>query len=377
MAKRPDVKRNLLIHFLVLALVGLTLPGIVFSAPPEKSAPAKISPILTPGTSQKLNITKPQSQIPKPKPVGKILDPVLDTESNGDWSYLYQIRNTGLVALNMREARLKAFQTLADNREILIHEVNYESVLGPGGVATGREPVHRCFEARKLRLEWWYQGVRLDSKTLQVPAIKAEIVKTRINKKDNTWYAEIKNRTSLALRVSAQPFAKGGMTPKTGQSIGTEAQQVIPANGQAKFMGSLAAFDGKGSAEVRAWYKNPNLCGGPAETLLDTMLIGDDGAGVPDVFIENLTWDRPAKSWTVRVKNQRTSPVQVMVCTWPIENGTPGMTMHSLLGIGPKDSALAAGTFWNYNVPPGTRLQVRVLLKPSDELMDSKILIMD
>ncbi|MBN1140471.1 MAG: hypothetical protein JXB25_01555 [Deltaproteobacteria bacterium] len=380
MKKTCRWQQNLVLHFLIVAFVWVGLPGIVFAAPVEKTTSAKTSQITTPKASQNLqnlNSAKPQPKIPKPKPAGKILSLNLDTEPNGDWSYLFQIKNTGLIDLNLRTARLKAFQILADNREVLIHEVNYEKVLAPGKIATGREPMHHCFNARKFRLEWWYQGVKLDSKALQVPALKAKIVKAQINKKNNTWLAEIKNLTPLALKVAARPIAKGGIAPKVGQPIGTEAQQVIPASGQAKFMGSLTASDWKGTAEVLARYGNPTLCGGPAESILDTMEIGDDNLGIPDVFIQNVSWNRATMTWVATVKNSTAAPVSVGISGWPLENGAPGMTIWANTEIAPNGTAQLVGNYSSFTVPPGTRLKVHVLLKPSNNKVHEKIIVLD
>jgi len=349
----------------------ICLPGIVFSATLEKiqNSGAALPQMQAPQGLEK---------IPKPKPALKIQTLRLETEPDGGWTYYYEVKNTGLVALQLNEARFKAFQTLADNREIAIHEVNYATTLAPGRTSTGKEPMNRCFSARNFRLEIWYQGQKLDSRTLQVPALKAEIVNAKIDQQKKTWFADIKNLTTQALKISAQPFSSAILNSKVpqAQAAGTESSQVVPANGNAKFMGTLTTSQTSGALVIKAKYDNPNCCPAGEEGTFDTMEIAVDGFGIPDVFIQDLTWDQGAKSWRAVVKNQNNAPVNVVVTGYVLENAMPGTTIQTPVEISAHGTAHVVGNYWAFNLPPGTRLKVNVMMKPSNKLMDSKVVVL-
>lgn len=372
MKTRHSLKHYVLSHFLAPVVACLCMPGIAFSAPLEK--------VQSHGTT--LSQMEPRQgleKIPKPKPAVKIQSLRLETESNGSWTYVYEVKNTGLIPLNLNEARFKAFQTLADNREIAIHEVNYATTLAPGRISTGKEPVNRCFSARKFRLEVWYQGQKLDSKALQVSALKAEIVTAKIDRKKMTWFADIENLTAHAFRVSAQPFTGKSPASKVphSQAAGTESSQVIPGNGKAKFMGSLTTAQAAGALVIKAKYDNPNSCPAGEASVLDLMEIADDGVGIPDVFIQDLTWDQAGKRWTAVVKNQNSAPVSLVVTGYVLENAMPGTTIHTPVEIGANGTAHVVGNYWTFNLPAGTRLKVNIMVKPSNKLSDSKVIVLN
>jgi len=372
MKKRHGLKQNFLFLFLIPVVACMCLPGIVFSAPLEK---IQGSDTVLP----KMKTPQVLDKIPKPKPALQIKTLRLETEPNGSWTYFYEVKNTGLVPLNLNETRFKAFQTLSDNQEIAIHEVHYAATLAPGQTSSGKEPMNRCLSARKFRLEIWYQGQKLDSRTLQVPALQAEIVRAKIDQQKMTWFADIKNLTSHAFKISAQPFTGKSLYSKVphSQTAGTESSQIVPANGKAKFMGTLTAPQSAGGLVIKAKYDNPNCCPAQEEDLLDTMEIADNGFGIPDVFIQDLTWDHASKRWTAVIKNQNNAPVDVVVTGYVLENAMPGTTIHTPLEIPANQTAQAVGNYWTFNLPPGTRLKVNVILKPSNKLMNSKVIVLN
>ncbi|RQW89833.1 MAG: hypothetical protein EHM79_02380 [Geobacter sp.] len=372
MKTRHSLKQNYLLHFLIAVVACLWLPGIAFSSTLEK--------IQNPGSAiTQLQPQQALEKMPKPKPALKIQTLRLETEPNGSWTYFYEVKNTGLVSLNLNEARFKAFQTLADTGEIAIHEVHYATTLAPGRMSTGREPMNRCFSARKFRLEIWYKGQKLDSRTLQVPALKAEIVTAKIDQKKKTWFADIENLTAHACKVSAQPFSGTSLGSKVphSQAVGTEFSQVVPGNGKAKFMGTLTTSQATGALVIKAKYDNPNCCPAREENFLDAMEIADDGLGIPDVFIQDLTWDQATKRWTAVLKNQNNAPVNVVVTGYVLENAMPGTTIHTPVEISANGTIQVVGNYWTFNLAAGTRLKVNVRVKLSNKLIDSKVIVLN
>ncbi len=372
MKKVLSLKQNSLFLFLILFLLCTCLPVNVFSAGlvtnnnsgaliPKKQLPAGLE------------------KMPKPKPSLQIQILKLETEPDGSWSYFFEIKNTGLTPLNLAEARFKAFQILDSNREIPIHEINYPTILPSGQTSRGKEPMNRCFNARQFRFEVWYQGQKLDTRTIQVPAMRAKIMNVKIDEQKKSWLADIKNLGSHALRVSAQPVLGASNINKVPytQAAGTEYTQLIPGYGMAKFMGTLTTTSNiAGNLFIKAKYENPNCC--PIrENVLDIMKTADNSLGTPDVLIENLTWNKTTRVWSASIKNQSNAGVSLIVTGYVLENAMPGTTIHTHLEIPANQSSYVSGNYSAFNLPQGTRLKVNVLLKPSNKLINSKVIVLN
>jgi hypothetical protein len=348
-----------------LAWICVGVPGPVVAAGPDKAVP-KASPTLPQG------LENPQLM----KTAAEIEALTLGTETDGGWTYVSEVKNTGVVTFDLREARFKAWQIMDNHQEVLIHEVNTGMKLAPGGVITSKEPWNRCSNASGFRFEFWYQGKKLDSRTIPVPPLQVDILKAVLNQNQQTWFADIRNPTPFALRISARPFAAKGLNSKGMPPIGTESRQVIPAKSKAKFTGNLKSWAG-GPALIRAAYDNPGGCGASAGNILATQEIGAAGVTQPHIFIQSLTWNRASMTWVATVKNNGNSAADIGITGFPLENGQTGMTVWTNLTIAPHGTAQLTGNYANFTVPPGTRLKVHVLLKPSNKKIHEKIIVMD
>jgi len=310
--------------------------------------------------------------IGKPVAAGQILSLEIKTDPNYEWLYEFKLKNNGLSPINMREARMKAIQILDNNQEIITNEISYpQLIISPGAISSGLEPMYRCSKTKKFRLEWWYQGVKLDSKTVDLPNMNIHIVgaKKEFSRGGNSWNAKIKNFTGHNLKITVRPFTM------KGEPLGTGSQKLMPPNSEVEFMGNLTSENLQLPIEVRAIYiNNLRICPGIEDVILDKWVI------VPsDVFIEYLSWDNPSKTWNIRVKNNRNTNVNVRVVSMFL---VQGRVIHDKTNY--YNTFISPGAGYNLsnaypiNTPlfPGTQLKIQILLQPSNELLDEKIIML-
>ncbi len=103
------------------------------------------------------------------------------------------------------------------------------------------------------------------------------------------------------------------------------------------------------------------------------------GSKQPDlkVFIKSVIWNRATKTWVATVRNDGSHAANIAIAGWPMENGVPGMTFWKNTSLPPHVETRLTGDYSNFTVPPGTRLKVHVILKPSNKKLDEKIIIMN
>lgn len=97
-----------------------------------------------------------------------------------------------------------------------------------------------------------------------------------------------------------------------------------------------------------------------------------------NVYIKSVQWSRATKTWVATIRNDGSVAAQISIAGFPLENGAPGMTFWaSNVNLAPNQETQLAGDYRNFEVPPGTRLKVHVILKPSGVKLDEKIIVMD
>ncbi len=97
-----------------------------------------------------------------------------------------------------------------------------------------------------------------------------------------------------------------------------------------------------------------------------------------DVNIKSVNWNRATKTWVATIRNDGSVTAKISIAGFPLENGAPGMTFWANdVNLVPNHETQLTGDYSSFEVPPGTRLKVHVILKPSDTKLDEKIIVMD
>ena len=299
------------------------------------------------------------------------------TEPNGKWSYIYEVQNTGPATLDLRQARFNAIQILANGSQVPVHTVHYGTELNPGQTATGCEPLNRSGMATRLKLEIYYGSVMLDATTVDIPPLSVKITSAVFDQDKRKWGVNVKNNSGYALNVSMRPIAADGRA-------GAEVAKLVPAGGITQCSG-LSNFDAP--TGLQAIFRDEKPGQQPGYAVLDTYSLSSrpsfgnltqpaDKSRIK-AFVESITWTRATKQWVATVKNNTALPLSVGIAGFPLENGQQGMTIWSNETIPAEGSTRLEGDYRDFPVPPGTRLKVHVLLKPSNEKVHEKIITLD
>ena len=97
-----------------------------------------------------------------------------------------------------------------------------------------------------------------------------------------------------------------------------------------------------------------------------------------NVHIKSVLWSRASKTWVATIRNDGSVAAKISISGFPLENGAPGMTFWvNDVNLAPNQETQLSGDYRNFEVPPGTRLKVHVILKPSGAKLDEKIIVMD
>jgi hypothetical protein len=299
------------------------------------------------------------------------------TEPSGKWLFTYDIQNTGLATLNLRQAQFKTFQILQNGGRIPVHTVNTGLELRPGQSMTGCYGWNRSSSAIRLQLEMHYEGVLLDSMTTDIPPLDVDITRADFDPAKRKWATSVKNNTIYALKVSVRPIASDG-------HAGSEMTKIIPAGGSTSCSGvsNVAAPIG-----LQAIFRDETAGQQPGYAVLDTYnlpfkpTIGNmtkpaDRSKIKAI-VQDITWYPGTQQWVATVKNNTALPLPVGIAGWPLENGQPGMTIWSNETIPAEGTVQLFGDYSAYSVPPGTRLKVHVLLKPSNVKIHEKIITLN
>jgi hypothetical protein len=353
-----------------------TLPGLAFATDirVQKTPAAKT---INPAHPAAAKLPADKSKLAL-KRGAKILAMDFRTEPSGKWLFTYDVQNTGFATLNLRNAQFKTTQILENGNQIPVHTVNTGSTLAPGQNVTGCYAWNRCSTASQLRLEVFYEGAMLDAKTVIVPPIDVNITRGALGKTGNKWSASLKNLTGNTVKVAVRPISD------TGQA-GQDIVKTIPGNGTAQCTG-LSNFSS--TRGIQVVFRDETPCSQPGYVVLDTHNLSSkptigSGHSQPgdrtsiQAVLESITWHRPSKQWVATVRNNTALPLSVGIAGWPLENGVQGMTVWSNETIPAGDTVLLLGDYSGYSVPPGTRLKVHVLLKPSNTKVHEKIIVLN
>jgi len=362
---RP-LKLLLLMILLLTALPGLALAANV--QVPKTPALKTVKPVNP--AAAKLPVDKTKLQL---KREAKILSIDFRTEPSGQWLYTYDIRNTGAAKLDLRKAQFKTTQMLSNNQHIPVHTITLPSgtPLNPGQTVSGCYAWNRCGNAARLKLEMVYEGALLDTKVVNVPPLDVKITKAALDTQNNLWGASLKNNTGNAVKVTVRLISD---MAKAGQEI----TKVVPANGTAQ---CKAPSDLKTAKGVQVIFRDEKPGNRPGYVVLDThslstgMAIGHSPNS--KAIVESIAWYRATKQWVATVRNLTAQPLPVGIAGWPMENGTQGMTTWSTQTIPAGNTVQLIGDWSDYAVPPGTRLKVHVLLKPSNTKVHEKIIVLN
>lgn len=368
---RP-LKLLLLMILLLTALPGLALAANV--QVPKTPALKTVKPVHP--AAAKLPADKTKLQL---KRDAKIQSIDFRTEPSGKWLYTYDIRNTGAAKLDLRKLQVEASQDLTNGHRPRIHTVTLPggNMLNPGQTVSGCYACSRYSNATLFRLKIVYDGVELDVKTVNFPPLDIKITKAAFDAQKNLWGASLKNNTGNAVKVAVRLISD---MAKAGQEI----TKVVPANGTAE---CKAPADLKTAKGVQVIFRDEKPGNRPGYVVLDTrslssgMTIGH-GRQPGDrtstkAIVESISWYRETKHWVATVRNNTALPLPVGIAGWPMENGTQGMTTWSTQTIPAGDTVQLIGDWSDYAVPPGTRLKVHVLLKPSNTKVHEKIIVLN
>jgi hypothetical protein len=371
---KKSTKGHLFLKKLLLVLlVTLTLPNLAFAADVQGLKTPAAKPV-HPAT---INIPANKGKLAL-KREAKILSVTFRTEPSGKWLFTYNVQNKG-AALDLRKTQLKTTQILSNGQSVPVHTVTLPNggSLNPGQTVSGCYAWNRCSNATHLKLEVIYEGATLDSKTVGVPPLDVDFTKAAHDEKSNKWSASLKNNTGHAVKVAVRPLSDTGRP-------GQEVAKVVPANGSAQCTG-VSSF--KTTKAIQVIFRDEKPGRQPGYVVLDTRVLSSglsigvghkpgDRTGIKAV-VENIIWHRPTKQWVATVRNNTALPVTVGIAGFPLENGAQGMTVWSTETIPAEGTVELAGDYSSYSVPPGTRLKVHVLLKPSNTKIHEKIITLN
>jgi len=371
---RTHFALNLKRHLLLVMLI-FVLPGIASAADGRMLSPSPVK-TLNPAVKKVTAADKNKFAL---KREAKILSIDFRTEPSGQWLYTYSVQNTGAAVLDLRDIQFKTTQDLSNGQRLPVHTVTLPTgnPLNPGQTVTGCYAWNRCSNATLLRLELFYKGARLDVKTASAPPIDVTITRAAFDADKNTWGASLKNNTGNAVEVAVRLISDMAQA-------GQEITKVVPANGTASCKGLADLKTVKG---VQVIFRDEKPGHQPGYVVLDNyslssgMTIGhsrpsSDRTSVK-ATVESIVWYSGTKHWVATIKNNTALPLPVGIAGWPLENGVQGMTIWSNETIPAGDTVQLVGDYSGYSVPPGTRLKVHVLLKPSNSKVHEKIITLD
>jgi hypothetical protein len=177
--------------------------------------------------------------------------------------------------------------------------------------------------------------------------------------------------------VSVRPIASDGRA-------GAEMTKVIPAGSSTSCSGMSNVTAPIG---LQAIFRDETSGQQPGYAVLDTYnlslkpTIGNmtkpaDRSKIKAI-VQDITWYPGTRQWVATVKNNTALPLPVGIAGWPLENGQQGMTIWSNETIPAEGTVQLVGDYSGYSVPPGTRLKVHVLLKPSNVKIHEKIITLN
>jgi len=251
--------------FLFVSLLLLLSPCFAFGA----SSPIAASRVKAnqPGTKLKKQIApKNISKKMALKAAMKIRSITFKTNASGDWTFLYDSKNTGLATFAPHQLQYKSTQILTNGSHVPIHTETYNKSNAPGAKAGAHSPWNRCSKASKLMLEIIYQGKVLDKKIVNVPPVNVKI--NNLSSLKGKFKALLKNNTSYASKVSVRvvsksPLKGGGST----NSLRAETIVVVPANSSKTCTGAITA---KGKAiNLEVLFRDEKKCSGKGYVALD------------------------------------------------------------------------------------------------------------
>ncbi len=264
MKKQNSLKKSTK-KFLFVSLLLLLSPCFVFGASPPIAA-SKVK-AKQPGTKLKKQIVpKNISKKMALKAAMKIRSITFKTNASGDWTFLYDSKNIGLVTFAPHQLQYKSTQILTNGRHVPIHTVTYNRSNAPGTKIGAHSPWNRCSEASKLMLEIIYQGKVLDKKTVNVPSVNVKI--NNLSSLKGKFKALLKNNTSYTSKVSVRVVSKNSLKGGGGKKrVGAEIIVIVPANSSKTCTGAIAD---KGKAtNLEVLFRDEKKCKGKGHVVLD------------------------------------------------------------------------------------------------------------
>jgi hypothetical protein len=277
--KRPDILKKSMKKLLLVSLLLLLLPCFVFGASPPIAAP-------------KVKANKPGVKLMKQTPKGlnqkmalkaamKITAITFKTNASGDWTFLYNSKNTGFVTFAPHQLQFKSTQILKNGMQTPIHTVTYNAANAPGTKSSAHSPWDRCSNAAKLKLEIIYKGKVLDTKTVNVPPINVKI--TNISSLNGKFKVSLKNNTSYIAKVAVRTISKSPLQGGGGSMnrVGAETIVIVPANGTKTCTGVVA--DKRQNTSLEVLFKDEKKCSGKGYIVLDTKALPATAGSVSSI----------------------------------------------------------------------------------------------
>jgi hypothetical protein len=208
----------------------------------------------------------------------KIMSMTFQTTSAGNWGFVYEVKNPGLVDFPAHQLKYRAVQILRNGTASRIPVVQMTNRKGhPHGIKrTYHSPLYRCSLALKVELEVSYKGKVLDKMTAKIPPMNVKILKAYAFQ--GRYTAHLKNNTGFATKVTLRTIARlstGASTPSPGllshisdsNSVkGPESIVVIPANSTKKCTGTIVT--GGQNPSLSVLFKDERQCIGKGYIVL-------------------------------------------------------------------------------------------------------------
>ena len=201
------------------------------------------------------------------KPGIRITSIKFKTNAQGDWTFLYNYTNTGLLTFGPGQLKFKSTQILANGVSVPIHTTILNTTNAPGTKSSAHSFWDRCSAARTLMLEIIYKGRVLDKKIVMIPFLNIKI--TNLSKFKTQYKTSLKNNTSYTskvfLRLVSNGSAKGGGSLSSRTT--SEKMIIIPANSLKTVTGNIANPNQNSFLELI--FKDEKKCSGKGYIILD------------------------------------------------------------------------------------------------------------
>ena len=362
---------------LLFALFLILLPCFAFGATPTPPSALKIKPAQVKEVKVNTQKIKPGQIKKRPENSAmKIISITFQTTSTGNWGFVYEVINPGLVDFAANQLRYTAVQILRNGNASRIPILRMTNRRGhPHGVKrTYHSPLYRCSLVSTVELEISYKGKVLDKMTVRVPPMNVKIIKAY--SLNGRYTAHLKNNTNYVAKVTLRTVARVGtgsgsgalishIDSSTNSVLGAQTIVTIPANSTKVCTGTVVKHGQNPSLQVI--FKDERKCIGKGYILLASKALAPPSTSD---LVQHLT----PKGVSGKVKADMPTGVQ----NGPVKIQLPfkivGQSLYNKMGV---NRTFTVSFDFSANVNPGTMKDsvVKFYLKSYENNYSNEIIL--